>query len=268
MLFSMSTRIEKAELPAKMGYDAIDVDLAGVNREGDLHNNLLDGENWLQRVDAERERCNQMGLKINSVHMPYKYQLDDPNYSFHYEMMCKALIAADRMGAEWAVMHIKPTEQLAPLVKQLLSDTNVQHVKIAIENCSNKLMKQVFEVHDILKEEGYPVGICLDLGHCHMNTSGIDYDVVEKIYELGDRIKMLHIHDNFRMDDTHAVPFGGNIPWEKVMCALKDVGYTGAFNYEIAMQWIPEVLREAFVGYCNEVAKYLMKIFDEHVPKA
>ena len=84
---------------------------------------------------------------------------------------------------------------------------------------------------------------------------------------MGSRIKMLHIHDNFRNDDTHVVPFGGNIPWEQVMCALKDVGYSGAFNYEIAMQWLPEVLKAPFLEYCIIVAKHLMQIFNEHEVK-
>ena len=267
MLFSMSTRIEAAELYAKMGFDAIDVDLSSVNRIGELHDSLLDGEDWLEKVDEQRERCKQMGLVIHSIHMPYKYQFDDPDYSFHYEMMCKALKAADRMGAEWAIMHLKPTEKMVPLVKQLLSDSKVEHVKIALENGSTKKIDQLIEVHDLLTEEGYQVGICLDTGHCHMSNNGMNYDIVEEIYRMGSRIKMLHIHDNFRNDDTHAVPFGGNIPWEQVMCALKDVGYNGAFNYEIAMQWLPEVLKEPFLEYCIIVAKHLMQIFDEHEVK-
>jgi hypothetical protein len=35
-------------------------------------------------------------------------------------------------------------------------------------------------------------------------------------------------------------------------------------SYEIAMQWVPQELKEPFVEYCVTVAKKLMRIFEAH----
>lgn len=73
---------------------------------------------------------------------------------------------------------------------------------------------------------------------------------------------MLHLHDNCRNRDLHAVPFAGTIPWEETMIALKEIGYTGDFNMEIDFERVPKALLEPYLKYSVQVARYLMGVFE------
>ena len=54
------------------------------------------------------------------------------------------------------------------------------------------------------------------------------------IREAGRRLQALHLHDNDGSDDQHMLPYGrGNIDWQDVFSALKDIRYQGLFNFEI-----------------------------------
>lgn len=265
MLLSASTNIQHAELYAKTGYDAIDVNFCSTIAEGEKHDPILDGDDWLERIDKEKERLDKLGICVQSIHMPYKYQFTEPEFPWKYEMMCRSLIAAERLGAKWAVMHTKPVDDILPMLKKMYAETQVKNVGIAFEKSGNKRAEDLLILHDAAKEAGLPVGICLDVGHFHIKTY-YEYDVVEWIYKLGSRIQVLHMHDNFRTGDLHTIPYNGSMPWEKIMCALKDVGYQGNFNYELAFYGTPEELKPACMRYCKEIAQYLIKIFDEHTP--
>ncbi len=100
-------------------------------------------------------------------------------------------------------------------------------VRLAIENILNDLstssaMKEISDRYNYRE-----LGICLDLGHA--NILG---DLVSVIEDLGERIISLHVVDNDGKEDSHLLPFQGNIPWDRVRMALEKVGYTGAFMYE------------------------------------
>ena len=72
MLISASARLEGAELYAKNGYDAIDVSFCEVILENENRNPILDGDDWKEKVKKEKEKCDKLGIKVQSIHMPYK----------------------------------------------------------------------------------------------------------------------------------------------------------------------------------------------------
>ena len=56
----------------------------------------------------------------------------------------------------------------------------------------------------------------------------------EKAFEiLGDKIKIVHMHNNCGFHDDHVVPTLGTIDWKSVMPALKKCGYNGEFSLEV-----------------------------------
>jgi sugar phosphate isomerase/epimerase len=59
-------------------------------------------------------------------------------------------------------------------------------------------------------------------------------DCAEFVKTAGARLKALHITDSIGDHDDHILPFGGgNIDWCGAIKALKEIGYPGAFNFEI-----------------------------------
>lgn len=71
---------------------------------------------------------------------------------------------------------------------------------------------------------------CLDIGHAQMR--GVGTSAPEMIRALGPRLKALHIHDNDKWHDSHAIPFSMSIDFGAVAQALKDVQHTGYLTLE------------------------------------
>ena len=267
MLLSMTTTFEKAEKLTELGYNAIDVGLTGIIYHDDPHPHysLLDDECYEPLLDKSIAKCNALGLKILTTHLPYRFDYTDPtaeNYEHCYQMTVRALRASEYLGAEWAVVHVKKAEDTVAYVKRLLADAGVKRIGIAIENMTKFSIAEVIQAHDTLEREGYRVGVCLDTGHCNIDKY-FSYDVAEAVRVLGKRIKMLHVHDNSRNADSHFVPFMGSIKWRSVMEALADVGYEGAFNFELQPGKIPAEAREEYEQFCVATARYLISIFEK-----
>lgn len=251
------------------GYKHMDISFCATIYEGDVHDPILDGEDWLEQIDTLKKEYNRKGIQIVTTHLPYRYDFTDPsgeNYEKMHTMACRSLIASQQLGARWAVVHIRSAEGTVAYVKKLFADTGVKNIGIAIENIFNVPMENLIEAHDVLKADGYDVCVCLDTGHCHMNTH-YDYNIVETIYQLGSRIGMLHVHDNCRSGDHHRVPFAGTIPWETCMRALKKVGFAGELNYELNLRMIPQPLLGTYIRYAADVARYLISVYNEEEAK-
>lgn len=274
MLLSANIKLSNAERFSAAGYDAIDMCLCSIIAKGGRHDPFLDGDDWLQKVDAEKARIEGLGLSIVSCHLPFRYdyrKLEDPENLEAHQMSCRALIAAERMGAKWAVMHVDKKsvdkedsiKNTVEYVKRLYADSGVKEITITLENSSHRELEVPLRAYDILKEEGYRVGFCLDVGHANCNRYQEYKDVPDAVQILGDRITMLHIHDNEGDVDMHTAPFCGTLPWEETMRALKEVGYQGVFNYEIAWNKIPEPMTASFDRFTVDTARYLIGIFEE-----
>ena len=111
----------------------------------------------------------------------------------------------------------------------------LDHIKgsgtsICLENIPS-LAPRADDLIAIIKASGSDkLGICLDTGH--LNISGGSQ--AEFIHKAGPLLKALHLHDNNASGDQHLMPWGiGTIIWGEVFTALKEIGYSGVYNYEV-----------------------------------
>lgn len=74
------------------------------------------------------------------------------------------------------------------------------------------------------------LSICLDTGH--VNVGGI-VKLSDAIMEIGHLVWVVHLHDNNGDGDFHLVPGRGNMDWNGVAEALRNIHYTGALNLEL-----------------------------------
>ena len=82
------------------------------------------------------------------------------------------------------------------------------------------------------------LAICLDTGHLNIYRDAernLLEDQAAFIRHFGhDKLQALHLHDNDGSYDMHMLPFSrGNIQWEPLVQALRDIDYTGILNWEI-----------------------------------
>ena len=266
MLLSANADLRRAADLKRYGYDAIDVGLCRVIYHDNPypHNPLLDNDDFEKELDRHIEECRELGLKIVTSHIPYRYAYDDPtseDYEYNYKMTCRALYASEYLGAKWAVVHMKAVKDTVDYVKRLIRDSGVKTIGIALENMCDRPIEELIEAHDILAAEGYNVGVCLDTGHCNQKKF-FDHNIPSVIRQLGSRIKMLHTHDNMRNTDRHIAPFLGCINWKAVMEALREVGFEGELNLELQPERLPEGAREAYEFYSVAAGRTLISMFE------
>lgn len=96
--------------------------------------------------------------------------------------------------------------------------------------------------------------VCWDSGHA--NLAG--HSQSESIRKLGDRLKVLHLHDNYGIRDDHNAPYFGDLDWPGIVTVLKEIGYQGTFNYEVSCVKLPEELRIEHARYLVKAARILL----------
>ena len=101
------------------------------------------------------------------------------------------------------------------------------------------------------------VAPCLDTGHAFV----AGYEPADFAKALGDRLRVLHVHDNLGMQDQHVAPFAGEINWESFMASLKNIGFNGVFSFEVhkQVQNMPAPLIDEAIGLTHAIGRHLIE---------
>ncbi len=256
------TMLEAVDFFKEIGFEAFDINFSATiyeNHPKKVKEYILDGD-WKKNVSEVKNKCDKYGIAINTSHLPFFKYADKeniPEFDFFQKMVYRSLEADVLIGVKWTVIHTSTdVDTVCDYVRPLCEFATPHGLGIAIENTIRPVDVTV-EAVDRLKSEGYLVGMCYDTGHA--NVAGLNQK--ETIHQIGDRLKMLHVHDNFGKDH-HQPPFCGTINWTDVMEGLAEIGYTGDFNYETNTGNLPELLRRENGMYLMTAAKELFGIYD------
>lgn len=89
------------------------------------------------------------------------------------------------------------------------------------------------EIRDFLDYMDHPLlCACWDTAHGNIDAVARGIGQYQNILDLGDRLKGMHVSDNFGDTHHHSWPFAGVINFDEVMQGLLDVGYDGFFTFE------------------------------------
>ena len=112
----------------------------------------------------------------------------------------------------------------------LVSAADPLGIRIAVEVLANDLSRAA-SLAELVDEAfaGGRAGICLDLGHAHL-----DGDVVDAIETASGHLLSVDVHDNRGRADDHLVPFDGAIEWAEALTAIRKVGYDGPLTFELS----------------------------------
>lgn len=120
-------------------------------------------------------------------------------------------------------------------------------------------VRLIDELNEAAGEELF--GFCLDVGHANL----LGKNMYQSLLTLGDRLKILHIHDNDGVSDLHTMPFTferswneSSTDWEGFLCGLKEIGYRGVLNFEVfrLMNSFPQQLHPALLSLLAETGRY------------
>ena len=215
-------------------------------------------EVWVNRFKSAKRIAEDNGLEIHQAHAIFPPDFTEAHTrdyctDFEYDHYKKEIEAAALTGAKYLVVHhLKDAILASPDQKERTFAQNLVFynklmpyfeefgIKLAIENLfslgdsptgyvkSNiATAEEVVEFIELLGED--KAVSCLDVGHMNM----IGKDVTEAIYVLGNKLKVLHLHDNYGKGDLHLPPLYGNIDWNSMKKALDDVGYNGVYSMEL-----------------------------------
>lgn len=231
-----SIGVEKTiELVAGSGFDAWDFSMFNLKESG----HPLADDGWLEIVKEYRKISVDNGIVCNQSHAPF------PSCAEGMEkLIIRAFECTAAAGGEICVVHPdnnKSAEENAEFYLRLLPVAKDLGIKIATENMWNWDEKKghacaaACSHHDDFLRHIEAVNdkdfvACLDIGHAEMK--GLDTSSVQMINTLKGHIQAIHIHDNNKWYDSHAMPYTMDIDFKPIIKALHDVGYKGYFTLE------------------------------------
>ena len=290
---------EGFRLLADVGFTNCDFSLNGYLLNTDLYQDTLNKffdksitelENYFT---PHKEGAKVAGITINQMHMPYPIYiptakrsvneylwnevapksmklckfLECPNIVIHGLKMARFLGSEE---LEWAETQ-RFIEYIAPMAKEL-------GVTVCIENLYDGMGGHLVEgpccnVHKVVERidrinEKYGAGVlgfCFDTGHA--NLVGIDFE--KFITTLGDRLKVLHIHDNDGVADLHQIPYTfaktrenkASTDWDGFIRGLRKIKYDKVLSFETApvLSSFPEEMKRDALAFIARIGKYFVQ---------
>ena len=253
---------EALRILKRAGFDGIDFDLDCFRGYGKLPNIVdMPHDEFVAYFKNIRAVADEIGLEIPTAHSNLDGYVKDVERNEWLRAKAKRdLEAASILGAKYCVIHSvsnlrwgldadpnilhqlnqKMYEDFTPwaeefgvcLTLESFGSTTVNGVRGYDHFANHKAM--LFE-YDSIKTENK--AFCLDSGHTNVAVGGGCLPVPDYIRYFGNRIKMLHLHDNDGINDQHLIPGFGYIDWPAVFDALEEIGYDGYYNYELVLKF-------------------------------
>lgn len=259
------------ELIKQAGFDAVDYSMFYDENGGFI----VDRQDYKKYAEELRDYAHSLGIVFNQAHAPFpSYRHGDDEYNEKtFERITRAIEVAGILGIGIIVVHPIYLEHgkkefNTEFYNKLLPYCKENNVKVALENmwgydkrrkcmipnvCSEP--HEFADFVDSLDREWFVA--CLDLGHVGL----VGEDIVKMIKILGhDRLRALHVHDNNFKGDLHILPYTGEMEWDKIIEALKDINYDGDFTFEadtFVSRFPLELLPSAY-SLMHDTGRYLI----------
>lgn len=267
---------ENLELASLAGFRDVSI---GFGDNVDLFNSDYKPELYkiAESLSKNNLRCVQTHLPCYHLHVPQE------KVEEKFENAIKnALEASSFLGAKWSAFHPRSdvtggydrASAFGKNREMLLGYLEISEkcgCGIAVENMplypSNYPewrffgggYEEIIELCDSIDSK--KIGICWDFGHAH-TAALCQKKALEKI---GSRLKITHVHDNYKNGDHHVLPLTGDkmwgcIDWENVMPVMKDIGYNGPLTLELIFP--PSGMRKSFMMQCYDCTAELCRLSD------
>ncbi len=256
---------------AEAGYDAVD---------------FSQFDEFIYKEKPDKSFCDELrkftedkGLIFNQSHAPFGSSFkDEEKTKERFNEITNAMRKASWLGIPNIIVH--PCQHLpyneegnAELLfeynmdfyNRLLPYCEEYGINVALENMwqrtgfiNHSICSKPEEFIKYLDTLNSPFFVaCLDIGHSAL----VREDTADFIKALGkDRLKCLHVHDVDGQNDSHTLPFYGEVNWQKVTAALKEIEYEGDLTFEADcfLENLPEELYLDGISYMEKVGRYLV----------
>lgn len=242
---------EGAERMKRHGFDSVDFDWYA-NTENELYLGRTEAE-FIENTKAWKKKFDDAGYTVHQIHGPWRMPEDETEEkrAERFEKMSKCLLACSVFGVKYMAIHpIMPfgVEKHTPDEERELYRINKDFftrlaavgewygVTVCLENMPfpSFPLASVTAILALVKEIDSPyLRMCLDTGHANI----VPPAAAESVRILGkEYLKIMHVHDNMGVNDTHHNPYDGTIDWEDFSAALKEIGFDGVMSLETSMK--------------------------------
>lgn len=209
-----------------------------------------DDDAWRRRSTEWKEAVDAIGRRCVIAHAPglNAFSKDKDYYDFCIKVMKRVIRGAAIIGVKDLVVHACSNSSFTDrefmehnkrFYRDILDTAAENDVHILTENMDGFTyypLSTGHEMREFIDYIDHPyMGACWDTAHANINKKvKREGDQYKSIVAMGDKLRGLHVADNFGVDGQHhhSWPFAGNINWDAVMQGLVDIDYKGYFNYE------------------------------------
>lgn len=263
---------EAVRMIAAAGFDAADISMFD-----DDWNRWMYSDGFEPLVMEVKRAAKESGIVLNQAHAPFP-TMKEGDAAFNVVRMAqvkRSIEIAGMLGVRNIVVHPvvfqkQMKKKNLDMYRELEPVARRAGVKIALENmwgwdtrrniiCKNVCSdaKGLAEYYDSLDPDVFTV--CLDIGHIGLVG---DYEA-PTIRKLGaKRLTCLHVHDTDYRNDLHTLPFCGRLPWQEIMAALGEIGYTGDLTFEADnfIKHMPKTMIPTALRYMHDVGRQLIRM--------
>ena len=141
----------------------------------------------------------------------------------------------------------KSLKALAEVAAQFGGEVAVEDLpRTCLGRCSYELLELV-SADERLR-------VCFDTNHLLME------DPAEFVRKVGKKIVTIHVSDYDYLNERHWLPGEGDLQWDRILEALKEVGYEGPWMYEVRFSAPRSMQRERDLT-CADFARNAKEIF-------
>lgn len=254
---------------AEIGFDAIDLNLSDWCNE----RSPFASDDWMDWIDEIGEAASSAGVRFCQVHAPIFDPLGNHGRDrFLAKLTERTLETCGMLDIPYAVFHRRSYPKRHPHrdsekvfshnVKWLRGWAEVcdEHgASMAIENLWEPKASEIIRTIDEIGRDN--IHVCLDTGHAYLAR----IEPAAMVKELGDRLKVLHIHDNDGASDQHVLPYVGRIDWPGFVSSLRAIGFEGIMSLEVhcQVQRMPEDVIDDAVRLALKVGRHLAELLDD-----
>ena len=281
------------------GFSCVDFSLSHYLKNTDIYKGNLNTffDKSIQELEdyfkLQKLAAKSSNINIHQMHMPYPMYVPGGDRSLNEYLQKvvapKSIKICAFLDCHYIVVHgFKLThylgseeaewqqteaflDKLAPLAKEF-------NITMCIENlydnlaghliegpCCNarKAAERIDRMNNKYKAE--VLGFCLDTGHA--NLVGINFETF--ITTLGDRLKVLHIHDNDGVTDLHQIPYtftrtrenNSSTDWPGFLRGLHNIKFSKVLSFETApvLKSFPEEMKKDTLEFIAKIGRYFSK---------
>ena len=212
------------------------------------------------------------GVRLWSLHLPFcpfeeldvsNPEIADQTVRYYVELIKKAAA----IGVDKFIVH-PSGEPISPEDRKTRMDCAKEHLctlaelaqkedaticvedlpRTCLGNCSAEI-NELISAHSALK-------VVFDTNHL------LGEDISDFIRNVGNKIVSTHVSDYDYINERHWLCGEGDIDWQKLYSTLKDIGYNGAWLYELDFN-SPSTLTRDRKLTCADFSQNALEIFED-----